>query len=134
MFDLITADPRPLPRRHAELSPVQFRSRKANQPLGPGEIGRGVQPAPRPTPEAPSLHLRTTPYGDTFTDAIVATEVYRCHTYPHLYDDWQRDLIDDGWLEIIGERYSHDCEKCHRAVITDNFGDPCPTCGTEWLS
>lgn len=111
MLEMLTQDPRPMPRRHQEFV----------------DTGRPLR-----TRNAPSLHLRTTPFGDAFTDAIIATEVYRAHTQPDLYDQWQIDLIDDNWLTLVGERESRDCDGCHKAIVVDHWLiDACPNCGQE---
>lgn len=96
-----------------------------------GTCGYGVRPIIPAPKNVGSLHVRTTPYGEAFTDLLIASEVYRAHTQPHLYFEDQIDLIDDNWVDLIGGRRTRDCHTCKRAVVLDDVEDACPTCGGE---
>lgn len=138
MLDILTQDPRPLPRRARGVVPVPpaRNAGPAGDRIARGEAGHGTR-YPAPTGDGTSMRVRTTPYGDDFTDAIIASEVYRAHTQPHLYaldpdkGSWQLDLIEDNWLDLIGGRASIDCARCHKARAIDTEDEICPVCGWE---
>lgn len=119
-------DPAPRPS-WTGLAPAEVTHQRA---FAPGTCGHGVRPN-KPTPVTGSLRVRTTPWGEEFTDLLIAGEVYRAHTQPHLYFDDQVDLIDDNWFDLIDGARSRDCHTCHVAIALVDDDDTCPRCGGE---
>lgn len=56
---------------------------------------------------------------------------FRLRTRPELFEDWLRDLVDDGRAALAEAAglYDWDCHTCRTAVMTPSLTDRCPRCG-----